>query len=64
MQRSEPMWSERERAIQSLKSVKVETKGGRLTLLSIVMILVDLERRGIKFDKFSPAPTEEVGGRD
>ena len=47
------MWSERERAIQALKFVKVDTKEGYLTDLSIAMIMVELERRGIKFDKFN-----------
>jgi hypothetical protein len=45
--------SERERAIQALKFVKVDTKGGFLTDLSVAMILIELERRGLKFDKFS-----------
>lgn len=49
----ESRWSERERAIQALKFVKVETKQGYLTDLSVTMILVELERRGIQFDKFS-----------
>ena len=40
---------------QALKFVKVNTKNGFLTDLSITMILVELERRGITFDKFSHA---------
>lgn len=45
--------SDRECAIQALKFVKVETKKGYLTDLSVAMILIELERRGIAFDKFS-----------
>jgi hypothetical protein len=41
--------SERERAIAALKFVKVDTKNGFLTDLSVLMILVELERRGINF---------------
>ena len=45
--------SERERAIAALKFVKVDTNKGFLTDLSVAMILIELERQGIEFDKFS-----------
>lgn len=45
--------SDRERAIQALKFVKVDTKKGFLTDVSVAMILIEMERRGIVFDKFS-----------
>lgn len=42
--------SQKERVIQALKFVKVDTKRGYLTDISIAMILVEMERRGIFLD--------------
>ncbi len=39
--------TEKERAIQALKFVKVQTARGYLTDISIAMILVEMERRGV-----------------
>lgn len=41
----------REIAIRALKFVKVNTKRGFLTEISVAMILVEMERSGVKFQK-------------
>lgn len=41
----------REIAIRALKFVKVNTKRGFLTDISVAMILVEMERSGVKFQK-------------
>lgn len=48
-----PQETDKERAIRALKFVKVETKGGYLTDISIAMLIVEMERRGIKFSETS-----------
>ncbi len=43
--------NDKERTIQALKFVKVKTEKDYLADLSVAMILVEMERRGIKFEK-------------
>lgn len=41
--------TDKERTIHALKFVKVATEKGYLTDISIAMLIVEMERRGIKF---------------
>ncbi len=46
--------TDKERAIRALKFVKVAlTKDGYLTDVSVAMLIVEMERRGIKFPETS-----------